>query len=140
MLNEGMIGLNSSYKKCFIILVLLLLTSILASCTGAREIDTLGIVIVMGIDIEDGKIIVTNEVKNPVTGRGTENENTSNEEPTLFVQGIGDTLADAVADTRLTFDKELYYPHNQLIILGEEIAKQGFEPYIDILCRNDEQR
>lgn len=129
---------NKSFKKNILILNIIFLIPILTSCIGGRELDTLGIVIATGLDIEDGKIIVTNEVINPASG--TESKSATTQESTLFVQGVGETLAEAIAQTTLTFDRELYYPHNYIIIFGEEVVKQGFGTYIDILTRSNEQR
>lgn len=110
----------------------------LTSCTGARELDTLGIVISTGVDLEDGKIVITNEVINPTASVG--NGNGDMTESTEFVQGKGITVVDAIAQTLLTFDRQIFYPHNHLVIFGEEIAKDGIGKYIDVLSRNTEQR
>lgn len=129
--------LISQWKKTFIILSLIF-CMLLTSCTGARELDTLGIVIAVGIDIENGKILVTNEVINPASGK--ESKTDSSQDNTLFVQGIGNTVEEAIINTSLTFDRRLYYPHNYLVILGEEFAKAGIGEHIDILSRGKEQR
>lgn len=110
----------------------------LTSCTGARELDTLGIVISTGVDLEDGKIVITNEVINPTTSVVGENGDMT--ESTEFVQGKGITVVDAIAQTLLTFDRQIFYPHNHLVIFGEEIARDGIGKYIDVLSRNTEQR
>lgn len=110
----------------------------LTSCTG-QEIDDLGIVIAMGFDIEDGEVVITNEVINPV-GITTKSKGGGGGEPTQFVMGRGKTIEEAVINTSLTFDKRLYYQHAYIIILGEEVAKQGIYDYIDTLSRSNEIR
>lgn len=131
-------GLNRFLKKLNIVLILFLQTLFLTSCVGGRELNTLGIVIATGIDIEDGKIIVTNEVVNPASGAASKNSST--QEKTLFVQGEGDTISEAILNTTLTFDRQLYYPHNHTFIFGEEIVSSGIGDYIDIFSRSNEQR
>lgn len=138
MQEKGMKELNKLFKKLVLINILLIFTSFLTSCSGSRELNTLAIVISTGFDIEDGKVIMTNEVINPAAG-GT-SKNATAQEQTLFVQGYGDTISEAFINTTLTFDRELYLPHSHLVIFGEELAKNGIGPYLDILSRNNEQR
>lgn len=125
-------------KKTIIILNIVLLISTLTSCKGSRELDEIGIVVATGIDKEDGKVILTNEVINPALDGDTKHG--AGGDPTLFVQGVGDTIEEAITDIRSTFDRELYHAHNYIIIIGESIAKEGFGTYIDILSRSNEQR
>lgn len=125
-------------RKILIILILFVLSIALTSCKGARELDTLGIVISTGFDLEDGLIVITNEVINPAAGASSNSSDIK--ESTKFVQGKGLTIRDAIAQTALTFDRELYYPHNNLIIIGEGFAKDGIGQYIDLLTRGNEQR
>ncbi len=126
------------FSKSLIIFILFIILISLTSCTGARELDTLGIVVTTGVDLVDGKIIITNEVINPAAGAGA--KGTDVDIKTEFVQGSGYILGDAIARTLLSFDRELYYPHNQLIIFGEECAKNGIGAYIDAISRDTEQR
>lgn len=125
-------------SKIFIVLQLFIILIFLTSCTGARELDTLGIVIATGVDLEDGQIVITNEVINPTAIAGGKNGDMT--ESTEFVQGKGITVVDAIAQTLLTFDRQIFYPHNHLVIFGEGIAKDGIGKYIDVLSRNTEQR
>ena len=124
--------------KILILLQLFIILSLLTSCTGARELDTVGIVISTGIDLEDGQIVITNEVINPIAAAGGKSEDIGVN--TTFIQGRGRTVVDAIAQILLVFDRELFYPHNHLIIFGEEVAKDGIGKYIDVLSRNTEQR
>lgn len=130
--------MNKLIKKLIIMLNLLSIIVISTSCIGARELDTLAIVICIGLDIEDGKVVITNEVINPISGAASKNATT--EEGSIFVQGRGDTILEAVANTRSTFNRELYYPHNRLIIFGEEFAKRGIGDYLDLFSRDNEAR
>ncbi|MBC8589406.1 Ger(x)C family spore germination protein [Paratissierella segnis] len=130
--------LNNLSKKTLIVIFILAITILLTSCTGGRELNTLGIVVATGLDLEDGKVIITNEVINPA--KGSNSENSTTQENTLFIQGIGDTLTEAFVNTTLTFDRELYLPHSHIVIFGEELAKRGIGDYIDFLSRNNEQR
>lgn len=126
-------------KNDLLIIVLILLTSLFStSCEGSRELDTLGIVLTTGIDLEDGQIVVTSEVINPATG--AESTDVKSDESAKYIQGTGNTIEDAIGQTALIFDRELYYPHNFLIIFGEELVRHGLKDYIDRLSRATGQR
>ncbi len=125
-------------NRIYIFIEIIIILFLFTSCTGARELDTMGIVVSTGIDLEDGKIVITNEVINPAVGPGGKSEDLT--ENTKFVQGRGLTVVDAIAQSLLSFDRELFYPHNHLVIFGEDVAKDGIGKYIDVLSRNNEQR
>lgn len=130
--------MNKQFKRLIIIINLVILSFFLNSCTNSRELDTLGIVITSGLDYEDGKIVITNEIVNPISG--TSSAGTLTEEKSVFVKGTGDTIEEALAETTLHFNRVLYYPHNHLVIFGEEFAKRGITEYMDMLSRDREQR
>src|SRR5690554_5037004 len=108
--------------KKMILLNLLIISMILTSCTGVRELDTLGIVITTGIDFVDEKVLLTHEVivlKYNVTGGNAD-------QPAVeYVQSSGETILDALRNATLIFDKKLFLSHNSVIILGEDFAKRG---------------
>lgn len=137
---KGMKELNKVLRKTSLMISIFILTIYLSSCAGGRELDTLGIVISTGFDLEDGKIIITNEVVNPAAAPGGSSSNSTVQEGTVFVQGIGNTISEAITNTTLTFDRILYFPHSHLVIFGEEFARRGIGDYVDILGRNNEQR
>ena len=126
------------YKKLILILNLIFILFLLTSCISGNELEELGIVVAIGVDREDGKVIITNEVIDPSTQENSKSANT--DDSTVFVQGMGNTIEEAVVDIRTTFDRELYYAHNYVVIIGEEVAKEGFGSYMDVLTRSDEQR
>lgn len=138
MQEKGMRELNKFFKKTIFIIIILIFSILFTSCSGGRELNTLGIVVATGLDIEDGKVIFTNEVINPASGQASKNSTT--QERTLYVQGIGNTISEAILNTTLTFDRELYFPHSHIFIFGEEVARNGIGDFIDILSRNTEQR
>lgn len=124
-------------KKMFSIMILLILSIVLTSCAGSREISELAIVIATGIDLVDGKVLLTNEVIKPnVNSTKGENNGTS----VLYLQHEGDTVFDAIRNATLTFDRKLLYSHNEIYIFGEELAKRGIGDYINFLLYDIEPR
>lgn len=132
-------GRNENMKKKIILTILTTIQMVLlTSCWSSKEINELGIVTLVTLDIEDGEIIVTAEVivpKPPMGSTGSENK-----ESAKYVQGRGKTLFEAVRNTTLQFDRRLYLPHNQIFILSEEFARAGLAEYTDFILRDHELR
>lgn len=123
-------------KKVIFIIILIVIVTLSTSCTGSIELEELGIVTAIGLDIENEKIILTNEVIIPsATEPGSTAENT-----VLYVQSRGDTIGEAYKNSTLDFDRSLFIPHNKVIIFGEEFAKRGIGDYIDYLLNDNELR
>ena len=124
------------FKK-IILIASIIISIILTSCTGSRELDNLGIVLTTGIDKVDGQIILTHEVvvpKSNVSDRG-------NDQPNIeYVQSSGDTVFDATRNASLFFDRKLFLAHNRNIILGEELAKEGIGQIINFYVADNEPR
>jgi len=122
-------------KKIIAIIIFLIF---LTGCWDARELNQLGISLIMGFDIENDKILITAEIINPVysleEAKGNEIQSVE------YVQGIGNTVQEAAKDITLKFDRSLFIAHNKVVIFGEEFAKRGLVKNIDQLLREREHR
>ncbi len=127
--------MNKKYFILYIILMLWLLTG----CWNSRELNTLGISLVMGLDIEENDVIViTVEVIKPrPVGQDSGGETTSQ---VKYVQGRGKTIFEAVRNMTVKFDRQLFASHTKVYIFGEEFAKKKIIDYIDFLQRDHELR
>lgn len=124
------------FKK-LIIISTIITSIILTSCTGVRELDTLGIVTTTAIDMVDDQVMLTHEVIVPKSNTG----NQSNDEPNVqYVQSTGDTVFDATRNASLVFDRKLFLAHNRVYILGEEVAKKGIGQIINFYISDNEPR
>lgn len=125
------------FKKKIIILNILVVTVLLTSCTGLREVNDLGIVTTTAIDMDNGEILLTHEVIVPEsntsisTGRGNN---------VVYVQSKGKTVFDAIRNATLIFDRKLFLAHNRIFILGEEFAKQGIGDSFNFYVYDNEPR
>lgn len=108
-------------KKLALLTYWILIMITVTSCAGRRELDEIGIVVSIGMDIEDEKIILTMEVVNPAAAKAT--AGMPAQKSTVFVQGVGDTVFEAGRNTTLQFDRRVYLPHSGVVIFGEEFAK-----------------
>lgn len=122
-----------------IILLIIYIMSIitLTGCFDANELDELGITLIMGIDLQDDKVLLTAEVIDlQYSSEGSSQGGFS----VKYVQGTGKSLLEAFSDITLKFGYRIYAAHTKVIIFGEDIAKKGLMPYMDELFRDREQR
>jgi spore germination protein KC len=125
-------------KEILLLNIIIMLTFILTGCWDARELNTLGINLVMGIDIENDNIIITSEVIKP---SALKSESGKGKEITVkYIQGVGKSVFEAIRNATLDFDRKLFVSHTKVYIIGEELAKKGMTDYIDFLQRDQEHR
>lgn len=116
------------------------LSLMLFSCTGCwglREPDEMGFILAMGIDKGKSNIInVTFQVAVPkALGGGGEGGGTTE---ILSVEAASIFGALQLANTFMTRDLTLI--HNRMVVVSEEIAREGLNKYINPLIRDREIR
>lgn len=127
-------------KIVFLIILLLTLISLIG-CWNRRELDTLAIVSGASIDKakEPGKInimvqiIKASEIKTPGGGGG-------GEDPFWNLTGTGTTDFQTIRNMTFESSRKLFWPHSEVLIFGEEIAKEGLYTVVDFFARDPEMR
>ncbi|MDR7871082.1 MAG: Ger(x)C family spore germination protein [Tissierellaceae bacterium] len=125
------------FRKTIILVQILILSIILTSCVGSREVNELGIVTTTGVDIEDEEIIVTHEVIIPQSNTSTSGTSDSS---VIYIQSKGETVFDALRNATLSFDRKLFMAHNRIVILGDEFARRGIGGYFNFFINDNEPR
>lgn len=121
-------------KKYIPICILcILLSSMLTGCWSRKELSTLAIVQAFGIDrTEDNQVSISAQILIPSKVKG------ESEKGVWVVSSTGETVSDAVRNASLKADRKLFFPHNNIIVFGEETAKTGILPLVDFLIRERE--
>ena len=118
----------------------LLLTIILlftTGCWGQREMDRVGIVIVIGVDLEpDGLIRITVHSIQPFGSP----MNPVDKSFTWIGTATGKSIIDAARNLRAIAARDLIWMHTRMIILGEEMARNELHAVLDLLSRIREIR
>lgn len=126
--------------------ILVLALSLLAGCWNRRELNTLGIVAGIGIDLADepGKVLLTAQIVKPAEvgtpqtgGGGGAGEKL---QPVWIAKSTGDTVFDAVRNFTSQSPRKLYFSHNEIIVIGKEAAQKGVRPLLDFFVRDPEPR
>lgn len=123
--------------KIILLNIFILSMIFLSGCFDATELDEIAITLVIGIDIEDGKILVTAET---IDLQYSSDSSGGGSVSVKYIQGTGNTVFEALRDTTLKFGHRIYGAHTKAIIFGEEIAKKGIMSYMDQLFRARELR
>ena len=114
---------------------------LLTSCLNGRELSDLAIVTGIGIDKVKGKdeFRVTFQVVNPsATAKST--GATSGESTITTYSSSERTIFGALRKTSQKASRQLFFAHTQLVVVGEEMARNGIQDIFDIFERSHELR
>lgn len=123
-------------KGIYTILIISLITLLLPGCWNYRDVDDLNIVAGIAIDIDrdTNNYLVTAEIVEIETGV---------KESILVsskVQAEGETLMDAIRNMISILGKKLFFSHMKVIIISQDVAKEGIIQIIDFVIRDTEPR
>ncbi len=123
-----------------VICILLIVT--LTGCWSRHELDTLAVVLGIGIDklMESGKVQITAQVVKPGEIKTPSGEAGSGTEAFWNIIGTGDTIFSTLRNMTNKSSRKLFFPHNQLLIFGKSTAEEGIQKYIDFFIRDSEPR
>ena len=121
--------------KKFIIIFLFLIIIINVSGCGKRDVEKLSITTALGIDKgETEEIKVTAQILN-ANAVGSKPRDVS---PVYTISVEGKTIQEALRKLTTVFTSKLFYYHFQILIFGEELAKEGIEKYLNFFAINNE--
>ncbi|MDP4181744.1 MAG: Ger(x)C family spore germination protein, partial [Bacillota bacterium] len=126
----------------FLLLLTVLNTSIFSGCWDSREINELGLVTAVGIDKGDGsnRYSVTIQVANPTTQNSSDNKGSQQGGEVWVGTEEGASLFDAVRKLVKISSRRVMWAHNNVVIIGESMAKEGIIPIVDYFTHNPELR
>lgn len=112
---------------------------LLTGCWDRRELNTIGIVVAVGLDkdSETEKIIVTSQIIRP---GALKKEGDTEESHVEIITTKGDTVFEAIRNITMRFDRKAYFSHTKVIVISEQLAKDGIVPILDIFERAHELR
>lgn len=117
--------------KKIILSFIILLT--LSGCWNYKELNEYSIVSGVSIDKKgdeyEASILISNSPKN------NSSESNSSETQVVVYSGTGPSVFDALKDIGLISPKELYFGSFSVLIISEEIAKEGINNVIDFFVR-----
>lgn len=120
---------------------LLLLCSLLlfqTGCWNRVELNDIAIISATGVDWEDGKWVLTNQIVIPKAISGQAGG--SRTAAVNVFSSTGDNFRIAISKASQESSRRLYFSHNQVVIIGQEAARKGFGPLLEAYLRNHDSR
>lgn len=125
-------------KMIRVTLLIILLVSITTGCWNRRELNQLSFVMALGIDKHDNQIELSAQVANvgeigmgPSTEGGTSVSNFHVVSPNIY-EGLRKMTSLA--------PRELYLSHLRMLVISEELAREGVRDVLDFFMRNEQMR
>jgi len=125
-------------KLLFCIVVLITMIPLLAGCWSSHEINDLVIVNEMGIDENNGNFDITLSIIKPnslFSTTSTEENNENQQNNYLIVTATGNSILDAISQLSRSLPGRIYMGHLDLVVIGENAARDKMESSLDILKR-----
>ena len=126
---------------CLLICSLILLLT--PGCWDRSELEELGIIAAIGMDYdaEEDVFEVTAAVVRPMDLAGGEDPAQGGDtKPFRLVTTRGDTLSGALEQQNVMLSRTPYFAHNDVVILGEELARRGMHLVLDRMVRERDMR
>lgn len=112
-------------------------------CWDRSEIEELAIVRAMAVDYLPGRqspYLVTLAVQRPAPLAGGGEGGGGGEQPTVLFSGVGATIDLAIQQAGFSLSRRVFLSHNEVVIVGEELARHGMQHVLDFIVRNHEMR
>ncbi|ARF15620.1 Ger(x)C family spore germination protein [Sporosarcina ureae] len=122
-------------KKC--ILILLVLTLFLSGCWDRRELNELSITMALGIDKVKNEYLVSAQV---IVPSEVSMQASSGRSAVTLYQASGETVYEAFRKMTKDAPRKIYPGHLRILVISEELAKEGISESLDLLARDWELR
>ncbi|MEW9669858.1 Ger(x)C family spore germination protein [Ammoniphilus sp. 3BR4] len=125
-------------RTCRIGFILILLIPLLTGCWNRRELNELAIVTAFAFDKLGDQYVVTAQVVNP--GEVASQKGGTGGTPVSVYQEKAGTVFEAIRKMTTVAPRKLYGAHLRMLIIGEELAKEGIGETLDLFSREAEIR
>lgn len=110
----------------------------LTGCWSKKELNEIAINLAIGIDKVDDEYLVSCQVVNP--GEVTSVKSGSGRSPVILFQVKSKNLSTAMRKITTLTPRRIYWAHIRILVIGEDVAKEGFRQLLDGMLRNPEVR
>lgn len=127
-------------KRLKLVFILIFIFLTFTGCLAKTELEDFAYVIAIGIDKgSEDNYMVTFQIAVPIKIAG-EGSTGGGKESTSLVTLETDTLFNSISRADSMISKEITLSHNKMIVLSEEVAKEGVQVILNALVTNREIR
>jgi spore germination protein KC len=127
-------------RRYVLVFVALFVTiGLLTGCWSRRELNDLAISVGMGFDKKDDQVQVTIQIVNPsevASKRGGSGTTT----PVSTFKATSKTIFESLRKITTQSPRKVYSSHLRMLVISEELAREGITPILDGISRNHEMR
>lgn len=132
---------RSGFLRLTAICLIVILSA--TGCWNRRELNTLAVVMGVGIDKGEAQgqvrltaqIVKPGQLKTHQAGGGG-----SGGKAYINIENTGETVFSTIRRFTHKFNQKLYFQHNQILVFSREIAQEGVQKSIDFFLRDQETR
>lgn len=114
----------------------------LSGCWDRRELNEIAIVVGLGVNWRGGAYHVSAEVVRPrgveIPGQGA--PQAPGQPASSLLLGQGPTFSQALSALAHTSSREVFFPTSTLLLVGEALARQGIDPLLEVVRRQERFR
>ena len=125
-------------SKSSLICFLLILPLLLSGCWSKRELNELAIVVALGVDKVDDQYELSIQVVDP--SEISTRQPSTGRTPVITYHATGETIFEAVRKMTTLAARKPYFSHLRIVVIGEELAKEGINEALDLISRDHEFR
>lgn len=132
-------------RKIGLMLIIICFPFLLTGCWDRTEINDLAIVTATGVDKGDKhkyqfslQVPLPSSLGGPGSSGG--GGGTSGEGPFLLARGTGRNLQQGIEDIQARISRKLYFSHRRVLIIGENLAKEGIMPTLNAVFTQPQSR
>ncbi|OMD44110.1 Ger(x)C family spore germination protein [Paenibacillus odorifer] len=125
-------------RKSLLICVLILMQIFLTSCWSRQELNKIAIAVGLGFDKQGDQYQVSAQVVLPSQIAGSKGGVA--QAPVNLYKATGRTITEALRKITTRSPRQIYISHLRILVLGEDLAKEGISDVLDSLSRDTETR
>ncbi|OMD92206.1 spore gernimation protein GerC [Paenibacillus odorifer] len=125
-------------RRSLLICVLILMQIFLTGCWSRRELNDLAIAVGIGIDKIGDQYQVSAQVVLPSQIAGSKGG--SPQAPVNLYKATGNTVYEALRKITTVSPRKIYISHLRILVLGEDLAKEGISDVLDFMSRDNDTR
>ncbi|WP_223067189.1 Ger(x)C family spore germination protein [Paenibacillus caui] len=125
-------------KRKFILPGIVIVLSILVTgCWNRRELNDIAIEVAIGIDKSGDQYRVTSQVVDPGEVAAKKGGDRT---PVITFHATADSLFESRRKMTTLSSRKIYAAHVRIVVIGEELAREGIRGILDYLARDHEHR